>query len=99
MPKRSGFKSSIKEFLTKSNDEILGELTKFQEGSVETTQRDAWQDQIDLLKDILPNFEEGYILFEFKIPRIGKRVNNIANSMILHSRFVHDLQFPPNYMI
>ena len=33
MPKRSGFKSSIQEFLIKSNDEILGELTKFQEGS------------------------------------------------------------------
>ncbi len=41
MPKRSGFQSSIQEFLTKSNVEILGELTKFQEGSVETTQRDA----------------------------------------------------------
>ena len=67
MPNRSGFKSSIQEFLTKSNDEILGELTKFQEGSVETTQRDAWQEQIDLLKEILPNFKEGYILFEFKI--------------------------------
>ena len=52
MPKRSGFKSSIQEFLTKSNDEVLGELTKFQEGSVEITQRDAWQDQIDLLKEI-----------------------------------------------
>ncbi len=77
MPKRSGFKSSIKEFLAKSNDEILGELTKFQEGSVEITQRDAWQDQIDLLKEILNNFKEGYILFEFKIPRIGKRVDNI----------------------
>ena len=38
MPKRSGFKSSIKEFLSKSNDEILGELTKFQEGSVEIKQ-------------------------------------------------------------
>ena len=77
MPKRSGFKSSIQEFITKSNDEILGELTKFQEGSVEITQRDAWQDQINLLKEILPNFKEGYILFEFKIPRIGKRVDNI----------------------
>ena len=52
MPKRSGFKSSIQEFLTISNDEILGELTKFQEGSVETTQRDAWQDQIDLLEKV-----------------------------------------------
>ena len=47
MPKRSGFKFSIQEFLTKSNDEILGELTKFQDGSVETTQRDAWRDQIE----------------------------------------------------
>ena len=46
MPKRSGFQSSIQEFLTKSNDEVLGELTKFKEGSVETTQRDAWQDHL-----------------------------------------------------
>ena len=37
--KRSGFKSSIHEFLSKSNDEILGELTKFQEGSVESRER------------------------------------------------------------
>ena len=68
MPKRSGFKSSIQKFLTKSNDEILGELTKFQEGSVEITQRDAWQDQIDLLKVILPNFKEGYILINLSDP-------------------------------
>ena len=47
MPKRSGFQSSINEFLNKSNDEILGELTKFQEGLVEITQRDAWQVQIE----------------------------------------------------
>ena len=44
MPKRSGFQSSLNEFLTKSNDEILVELTKFQEGSLEITQRDAWQE-------------------------------------------------------
>ena len=77
MPKRSAFKSSIQEFLSKSNGEILAELTKFQEGSLETTQRDAWREQIDLLKDTLQNFKEGFILFEFKIPRIGKRVDNI----------------------
>ena len=80
MPKRSGFKSSIKEFLTKSNDEVLGELTKFQEGSVEITQRDAWQDQINLLKEILPNFKEGYILFEFKIPRIIRFVEELSTT-------------------
>ena len=63
MQKRSGFQSSIQEFFTKSNDEILGELTKFREGSVQTTQRDAWQEQIDLLQEILPNFKEGYIRY------------------------------------
>ena len=72
MPKRSGFQSSIQEFLTKSNDEILGELTKFQEGSVEITQRDAWQDQIDLLKEILPIFKEGYIYSNLKSQGLGK---------------------------
>ena len=77
IPIRSGFQSSIKEFLSQSSNEILAELTKSQEGSLETTQRDAWQKQIDLLKDLLSNLSEGHILFEFIIPRIGKRVDNI----------------------
>ena len=77
IPNRSGFNSSFDEFIKKSQDEILGVLVRNQDGSVETTQREAWRFQINLLKDILPNFKEGNILFEFKIPRIGKRVDNI----------------------
>ena len=46
MQKRSGFKSSIQEFIIKSRGEILAELTKFREGSLETIQRDAWLEQI-----------------------------------------------------
>ena len=53
LTKRSSFQSSIEEFISQSSNYVLAELTKNQEGSVETTQRDAWQDQIDLLKDIL----------------------------------------------
>ncbi len=77
IPNRSGFNSSFDEFIKKSQDEILGVLVRNQDGSVETTQREAWRFQINLLKDILPNFKKGNILFEFKIPRIGKRVDNI----------------------
>ena len=77
LPNRASFISSIEEFLTKSNNDVLGQLTKNQNGPVETTQRDAWQYQINLLKDVLLNLQEGHILFEFKIPRIGKRVDNI----------------------
>ena len=76
-PCRSGFNSSFYHFFEKSNDEILGELVKRQEGSVETTQRDAWRFQIKLLKDLLSHFSRGHVLFEFIIPRIGKRVDNI----------------------
>ena len=76
-PIRSGFNSSFYHFSEKSNDEILGELVKKQAGCVETTQRDAWRFQIKLLKDLLSNFSRGHVLFEFIIPRIGKRVDNI----------------------
>ena len=76
-PYRSGFNSSFNHFIKKSNDEILGELVKKQDGSVETTQRDAWRFQIKLLKDLLTHFSIGHVLFEFIIPRIGKRVDNI----------------------
>ena len=76
-PCRSGFNSSFYHFFEKSNDEILGELVKNQDGSVETTQRDAWRFQIKLLKDLLSHFSRGHVLFEFIIPRIGKRVDNI----------------------
>ena len=77
IPKRSGFQSSIEEFISKSNNEILAELVKTQEGSLQTTQRYAWQEQISILKDVLPIYKDGYILFEYKIPRMGKRVDNI----------------------
>ena len=74
---RSDVNYSFEEFLKQSNDEILGQLVKKQDGSVETTQRDAWRFQIKILKELLSHFSEGHILFEFIIPRIGKRIDNI----------------------
>ncbi len=77
IPDRTGFNSSLKDFNHKSSDEILGQLVKKQYGSVETTQIEAWRFQISLLKELLSNLSDGHILFEFIIPRIGKRVDNI----------------------
>ena len=48
IPNRSGFNSSFDEFIKKSQDEILGVLVRNQDGSVETTQREAWRFQINL---------------------------------------------------
>tara|TARA_B100001989_G_C24437967_1_gene412449 strand:+ start:587 stop:802 length:216 start_codon:yes stop_codon:yes gene_type:complete len=58
----------IQEFLLKSNSEIFAELNKDQIGNVIRPQRDAWVDQINILKNSLSQFNEGHILFEFDIP-------------------------------
>ena len=39
-------------------------------------QSNAWERQIEILKESIPSFF-GKIYFEFTIPRMGKRVDNI----------------------
>ena len=43
---------------------------------MEETQKRAWITQISILKEALKEFE-GSIFFEYSIPRMGKRVDNI----------------------
>lgn len=44
--------------------------------AVETTQRDAWAEQIALLRDVLaPYSGEGHLFFEFAVPRVGRRID------------------------
>ena len=42
--------------------------------SLEQTQRDAWLEEIDILKKVLSRFD-GSIYFEYSIPRMGKRID------------------------
>ena len=74
IPNRSGFNSSFDEFIKKSQDEILGVLVRNQEGSVETTQREAWRFQINLLKDILPNLKKEIYYLNSKSQGLGKEL-------------------------
>lgn len=74
---RSYYSSSIKSFIDKSNNEILGELiSNHSNRNLEDLQRNAWLKQIEVLKHNLQDLE-GHIYFEFTIPRMGKRVDNI----------------------
>ena len=77
MTKRSGYQGLVNQFLNASTNEILGELTLAQGGSVEELQRNAWIKQIAILKKILSPYLDGFIAFEFTIPRMGKRVDNL----------------------
>src|SRR3989304_5000745 len=72
--KREYYSSSIKQFLSSSEYEILGILSKNNEFQLEQTQRDAWSEEISLLKNSLP-IESGKIYFEYSIPRMGRRID------------------------
>ena len=75
--KRAYYSNTIQDFLTEPETSILGELTvNHTNRSLEDLQINAWRKQIQILKNQLQNID-GKIYFEFAIPRMGKRVDNI----------------------
>lgn len=74
---RAYYSGTIKDFLVQETDEILGSITKSNQfADVKKQQSDAWLGQIAILKNSLRNIS-GKIYFEFTIPRMGKRADNI----------------------
>mgnify|MGYP003575708580 CR=1 FL=1 len=63
--------------MTDHSDKILGQLIRNHDFAAENLQRNAWIKQIEILKSALTLFKNGQIYFEFAIPRMGKRVDNI----------------------
>ncbi len=74
---RSYYSNSISDFLADDGDKILGKLIRNHHFATENLQRNAWIKQIEILKTALKPFRNGQIYFEFSIPRMGKRVDNI----------------------
>jgi len=73
---RAYYSATIKDFIIASQESILGKLVLNNDFSLEQTQRDAWTEQIALLKSVLSDFD-GAIYFEFSIPRMGKRIDTV----------------------
>jgi len=72
--KREYYSDSIANFKKTTSDEILGILARNNDFPLEINQRDAWLEEIDILKKELFHFE-GAIYFEYSIPRMGKRID------------------------
>lgn len=72
----SYYSSSIEEFLGKSSEEIIGKITIENRFDSTFYQNVAWKEEIEILKKALEGLD-GYIFFEFSIPRMGKRVDVI----------------------
>ncbi|NLP42321.1 MAG: DUF2075 domain-containing protein [Veillonellaceae bacterium] len=71
------YSASIGIFLAQTENEILGELSRNNQYGLDDTQKNAWLYQIRLLRTQLSSFSEGSIIFEYTIPRVGKRLDNI----------------------
>lgn len=71
------YQSSIQDFIEKSATNIFGEMSINDDGDTAATQKYAWSEEIEILKQALNSWKEenGEILFEYSIPRLGKRVD------------------------
>ena len=73
---RAFYSNEINMFIKQSNTEILGELASNNGFDLNDLQKNTWLYEIDLLKTVLRT-QNGRILFEYTIPRIGKRIDNV----------------------
>lgn len=78
MVKRSYYSNDIQSFLNQDNYSIFGEITMNDQFSAEDLQKNTWNREIEILKRELSQFLDGYIIFEYTIPRIGNRIDNIV---------------------
>ena len=78
MVKRSYYSNDIQSFLNQDNYSIFGEITTNDQFSAEDLQKNTWNSEIEILKRELSQFLDGYIIFEYTIPRIGNRIDNIV---------------------
>ena len=75
---RCYYHNSSEGFLAEPQYEILGKLTQNHGFDLNDLQRNAWLAQIHVLKNQLHNIPVNQVFFEFAIPRMGRRVDNIV---------------------
>jgi hypothetical protein len=74
---RAYYRSQITDFLKENSDAVYGKISgNYDLNKLTIQQSNAWKKQIEILKQTLFSLN-GCIYFEFTIPRMGKRVDNI----------------------
>lgn len=79
---------TIAEFLAEEPEAIFGALSQAESFDTARDQKNAWNEEIGLLKSILQGYN-GDLFFEYSIPRLGKRVDVILliNGVVLCLEF------------
>lgn len=73
------YNNSLVAFEAADENSIFGSLCDQYHGDALTTTREAWRAEISILKQVLAPYqnEDGQIIFEYDIPRLGKRIDAV----------------------
>ncbi|HOG51489.1 MAG TPA: DUF2075 domain-containing protein, partial [Lentisphaeria bacterium] len=69
------YSANISDFFHQQAGMIVNSLVQGNPFDLTDTQRYAWNEEIGILKEILCPDEMGQIIFEYSIPRLGKRID------------------------
>ena len=90
------YDNNIKDFLNQKEDEIFGIIAKNDEYDSVCKQKDAWIAQIRLLKNVLKKYSNGSVIFEYTIPRVGGRIDNVV--LLNDGEVTSDTEITERYM-
>ena len=77
MSARSYYSATIRDFLAVHENTIIGEMALQHPFDLNDPTKRSWQEEIRILKRELKDMDDGHIAMEFKIPRMGKRVDAV----------------------
>lgn len=89
MGMRAFYVAMVSDFLQESIDSIVGKISQQHSQDIVQLQMGAWRREIELLKECLPPFLGGYILFELQIPRMGRRVD----AVLIYQNVIYAMEF------
>ena len=77
MANRCLYEASFNDFLSQEPLTVLGALHNNYHGDTQTTTDEAWMGEIELMQRVLRPWatESGRVIFEYDIPRLGKRID------------------------
>ena len=80
MTNRYFYKANIASFLSEDTNSIFGKMSLADEMDTVSMQKFAWEQEITIMKQVLESYknEQGYILFEYTIPRLSKRIDTVV---------------------
>jgi hypothetical protein len=88
---RAYYSASIGQFRIDDDNTVLSALVTGGSFAIESTQRDAWLEQIAIMRVALEKCgSEGLIAFEFTVPRIGGRIDVLL--IVQHVIFVFEFK-------